>query len=267
MTIRFNCINPGCRKTMKSPDETAGKRARCPACGQVQTIPAAPEPVAPRPPAAPLHLDEPPAAPAPRQGESAPAMNTCVVCGASYPQGQACPTCRPASYRPAFSAGGGKWVTIAVAVLLFAGLMTGAYFVIKGLAKTGEEYGKALGGAEAKSGEVACALQLDSIYKSIRIATTANDGRLPDRLEELYPPGELHCPVRGGPAYKYVPGQTQSMPPDNVLVYEAEPFHKGKCSVLRLNGVIELLTPAELAAALAKTRQAIAAAEKAGRGG
>ncbi|MCJ7544287.1 MAG: hypothetical protein MUP47_06935 [Phycisphaerae bacterium] len=186
-------------------------------------------------------------------------MNTCVVCGAQYPRGQSCPRCRPQRYRAA--SGGfdkGKWGLIAVGVAVFLLLMIGAYFVIKGLAKGGQEYGQALHGAQERGSEVGCTLQLTNVYRSLQIAAMSADGKFPASLGELYSPGELHCPSREGPAYVYVPGQDLSMPGSNVLVYEAAPAHDGKCSVLRLNGRVELLTPEALQAELDRTRRAMA---------
>lgn len=43
MPITLNCL---CRKTLRVPDASAGKRAKCPACGAVVSIPAPPEPEA-----------------------------------------------------------------------------------------------------------------------------------------------------------------------------------------------------------------------------
>jgi hypothetical protein len=42
MSIRFNCTD--CGKELQTPDELAGKRARCKACGTVQTVPEYEEP-------------------------------------------------------------------------------------------------------------------------------------------------------------------------------------------------------------------------------
>ena len=39
MPIRFSCENPQCGRRMKAPDGTAGRKARCPACGTIQVIP------------------------------------------------------------------------------------------------------------------------------------------------------------------------------------------------------------------------------------
>jgi len=263
MTIKFKCSNPDCGKTMSTPDSTAGKRARCPSCGQVQTIPSPAEPTAAQQPAASSRRPDKPRdveTPTDRGDQGGQEMNTCVVCGTTYPRGQACPRCHPQAYAPRFGGpGGSKWVTIGAVVAVFALLMVGAYFVIKGLATTGEQYGKALHGAQEKASDVACALQLSNIYQSIQADTIANDGQFPASLSAYYTPRELHCPSKDGPAYVYVPGQDQSMPASNVLIYETEPVHEGKCSVLRLNGRVELLSPAQLQAALEATRQSMAA--------
>ena len=48
MPIEFRCRR--CQKLLRTPDETAGKQAQCPQCGEVQTIPPPPPP--PPPPAA-----------------------------------------------------------------------------------------------------------------------------------------------------------------------------------------------------------------------
>lgn len=193
-------------------------------------------------------------------------MNTCVICGARYPRGQTCPQCRPQRYRSA--AGGidtGKWVTIAVVVGLFGVLMVGAYFVIRGMAQSGEKYGRGLQSAAQRGSEVSCAVQLAVIHRSLQVAAASADGRFPRSLTELYSPSELHCPSTAEAAYIYVPGQDQSMPADNVLVYESKPVHKGRCSVLRLGGKVELLTTQELAAEVDKTRAVIAAKRAQGR--
>src|SRR2546425_359209 len=48
MPIEFRC--PQCAKLLRTPDDTAGKQAKCPECGTLTTIPAATARV-PSPPA------------------------------------------------------------------------------------------------------------------------------------------------------------------------------------------------------------------------
>ncbi|MCA9019138.1 MAG: hypothetical protein KDA74_03285, partial [Planctomycetaceae bacterium] len=42
MTIEFSC--PGCERVLKTSDDKAGRRAKCPQCGEAVTVPAAHEP-------------------------------------------------------------------------------------------------------------------------------------------------------------------------------------------------------------------------------
>jgi hypothetical protein len=51
MPIKFKCPNPSCRKTLSVKDELAGKKAACPACKKVLTIPVPPTVATPSPPA------------------------------------------------------------------------------------------------------------------------------------------------------------------------------------------------------------------------
>jgi len=45
MPIEFRCTQ--CEKLLRTGDDTAGKRAKCPQCGNIQTVPAAGTPPAP----------------------------------------------------------------------------------------------------------------------------------------------------------------------------------------------------------------------------
>jgi hypothetical protein len=191
-------------------------------------------------------------------------MNTCAVCGATYPRGQSCPRC----HRAQISRGGGgfdkgKWTLIIVLVVLFGGLMVGAYFVVKGMAHTGEQYGRALQSAQKRGIGVSCAVQLVVIHKSLLMAAEGNGGKLPRALTELYSARDLHCPGNEEVPFVYVPGQNESMPGDNVLVYEPRATHDGRCAVLRLNGKVDMLPTQDLATELDKTRAVIAAGGRA----
>jgi Domain of unknown function (DUF4261) len=46
MPIRFSCANAKCNKRFQVADELAGRKARCPGCGEVQVIPMASQPAA-----------------------------------------------------------------------------------------------------------------------------------------------------------------------------------------------------------------------------
>jgi phage FluMu protein Com len=56
MPIEFRCGQ--CGRLLKTPDDTAGRQAQCPACGSLSTVPGAQEPQAPPPP---LPAEGPPA--------------------------------------------------------------------------------------------------------------------------------------------------------------------------------------------------------------
>lgn len=68
MPIEFNCS--GCSKLLRTPDESAGKKAKCPQCGAIVDVPAgAVEGVTPAPVAPPAAAVSP-FGPAPRAAES-----------------------------------------------------------------------------------------------------------------------------------------------------------------------------------------------------
>ena len=108
--------------------------------------------------------------------------------------------------------------------------------------------------AEAK----ACLAQLKSVGSALTMFASTHDGKFPASLDELIESGQIsgeliRCPHRKGGRYVYVAGQDQNMPPENVLVYEAEAVHRGDCNLLRLGGTPEAVTPEQLQADLAET--------------
>ena len=88
MAIEFRCTQ--CNKLLRTGDDTAGKRAKCPDCGTVLTIPAA----AP-PPAEPAPSVPPPVPPADSPFAGADAANPYQSpAGASATPGAASTPCR-----------------------------------------------------------------------------------------------------------------------------------------------------------------------------
>lgn len=265
MSIRFACS--GCGRTIHVPDGSEGKKARCPSCKAVVTVPA--------PSAAedegPIRLAEP-EEPAPsREADESespaagPRMQSCAVCGSSYPIGQTCPRCRPR--RQMAATGGGfptrKILTILVILIAFGGLMAVAGYIIKNMAETGHEYTSTLIETKERATEVSCEMNLSSIYKSLKIAAAANEGKFPATLEDLgYASDQLRCPAKNGDKYIYISGQNESSAPKNVLVYELAPAHEGKCNVLRVDGSISVLTPQQVSLAIAATRGNMTKAKK-----
>jgi len=264
MSIRFTCSNPGCGRTMHAPDGSGGKKARCPSCKAIVTIPAAtgteddgtikladlPEDEAPQREAADYET----------RAEGL-RVQTCAICGSEYPLGQTCPRCRPRRQIPSVRAGLGaqKYLIILVILLVFGGLMAGAAYVIKYLGVGGQQYAHSLIQAKDEAADVACEMNLDSIYKSLKTAAAAKEGKFPASLEELgYASSQLKCPAKNGGEFLYIPGQTESSPPKNVLMYEIVPVHEGKCNVLRVDGSISTLTPEQVNIAVATTRRSLA---------
>lgn len=154
MSIRFRCENPACARKMKAPSSAAGKRAKCPSCGQKQTIPVPIETDTPAKAAKPLKTYDladsaeqsrmSVAAPAPASSRAsrpaavaaAPARAKaeeimCPVCGNNYVKGTFCPVCRArreAAHKKASP--WGKVIGGVVAVLVILAIGAAVYFVI-----------------------------------------------------------------------------------------------------------------------------------------
>ena len=89
---QFPC--PQCQKTLKTPDETAGKRCRCPDCGHVMVIPDA-SPQSGSPPAAqsppPSNWGSQPGKPAAPPPSNYPSQHPGSQYPSHYPAGQSAP--------------------------------------------------------------------------------------------------------------------------------------------------------------------------------
>jgi hypothetical protein len=99
-----------------------------------------------------------------------------------------------------------------------------------------------------------------AIFQNIQMYALSNDSYPSSQQELVQWSGNtrlFQCSSTGGGEYVYIPGQNSRMSPANILLYEPEPVHDGRCSVLRLGGQIELLTPEELQQALAQTQAAL----------
>ena len=97
---------------------------------------------------------------------------------------------------------------------------------------------------------------LSSILTAVRMYAAA-DGRFPPSLKALadghYLPQAMICiPDGNDRPLAYIAGLDESSPPGRILVYVTRADSDGRQKVLRLNGQIESLTPAELAAELKK---------------
>ena len=108
---------------------------------------------------------------------------------------------------------------------------------------------------------VASQVQMKSLYMALTDYATRHDGALPAALKVLADEGMVSAKSLqrpGGGDYGYVAGQGQHMPNLNVLLYDPLPGPDGRLHVLRLDGRVETLTQADLAAALAATAKRIA---------
>jgi hypothetical protein len=151
---------------------------------------------------------------------------------------------------------GGTVVNV-ITVLILAGLLGFAlWWVIKSVGQAGQQYTEALINTQDKATVLACQANLRAIWQNIQVYSVTN-GSFPPSAEALVEfSGNsrlFRCPAPDGGPYVYIAGQNADMSPANVLVFEREPVHDGRCNVLQLNGQIELLTPEELKDAVAAT--------------
>jgi len=149
-----------------------------------------------------------------------------------------------------------------ITVIIFLGLIgLGIWWVIKSFGEASQQYTDAMITTQNKALVINCHTNLRSIWQSIQTYAVTNE-QFPSSQQELIrwvgDSRVFRCPASDTPVeYVYIPGQHPDMPTDNILVYEPEPVHDGRCSVLFLGGQIELLTPEQLQAALARMRQSL----------
>ncbi len=145
-----------------------------------------------------------------------------------------------------------------ITIVIFLGLIIlGLWWIFKTLGQAGEQYTDAMITTQHKALVINCHANLRSIWQCIQSYAITNE-QFPSSQDELvqWCGGSkiFRCPASDPPVeYVYIPGQNLDMPPDNILVYEPEPVHDGKCSVLRLSGQIDLLTPEEVRVAVIRT--------------
>jgi hypothetical protein len=151
---------------------------------------------------------------------------------------------------------GGTIVNIVTALIVLGLLGLGIWWVIKSLGQAGQQYSEALVDAKYSAITVKCQTNLRAIWQNLQMYVVSNEKFPPSQaaLEEWSGNSQLFkCPAAEGQKYVYITGQSGDMPPENILVFEPQPAHNGKCNVLRLNGQIELLTPEELKKAVDAT--------------
>lgn len=157
--------------------------------------------------------------------------------------------------RPAVSHGG-TIINIITAIIFFGLIALAVLWVIKNIGQAGQQYTDTMIKTKYTAITVKCQMNLRTIGQNIQIYALSN-GSFPPSLEALIEfSGStqlFQCPDPEGGKYIYIPGQNNSMPPTNILLYESKPVHDGRCGVLRLNRQIELLSPEQVQQAVAQT--------------
>jgi hypothetical protein len=146
-------------------------------------------------------------------------------------------------------------------VLIFLGLIGfGIWWIIKSFGQASEQYTQTMINTKYTAETVTCQTNLRTIAQNIQIYALSNEG-FPASLQDLVQwSGSTQlfkCPSPDAGEYVYIAGQRSGLSPANVLLYESKPVHDGRCSVLRLSGQIELLTPEELQQAIAPTQASL----------
>ena len=151
---------------------------------------------------------------------------------------------------------GGTIINIVTAIIFFGLIGLGIWWLVKSFGQAGQQYTDEMVEAKFTAETVKCQTNLRAIGQNIRMYAISN-GQFPASAEELAEwSGNsrlLRCPARGGAAYIYIPGQDPDMPATNVLVYEPNCVHDGRCGVLTLDGQLYLATEEELRIAVAQT--------------
>jgi len=155
---------------------------------------------------------------------------------------------------------GGTIVNIIFAVIFFGLIALGIWWLMKSIGQTGQQYTDAMIKTRYTAITVKCQTNLRAIGQNIQMYAISNEMLPPssEALEQWSGNSQLfRCPDPNGQKYIYIPRQHGAMPAENILLYEPNPVHDGRCSVLRLGGQLELLTPEELKIAVARTLESL----------
>ena len=151
---------------------------------------------------------------------------------------------------------GGTIINIVTAIVFFGLIAFAVLWVIKNMGQAGQQYTEGMVKTKYTALTVKCQMNLRAIGQNIQIYAISNDSFPPslEALIEFSGSTQLfQCPDSEGGKYIYIPGQNSSMPPANILLYEPNPVHDGRCGVLRLGSQIELLSPEQVQQAIAQT--------------
>ena len=152
---------------------------------------------------------------------------------------------------------GGTITNILIAGIIIVLIGIGVMSLMKQAGETTQEYAQGMVNTANKASAIVCSSNLGQIYQFLQMSSMTDD-KLPESYDELVNQVGMtqifHCSEPNAPNYTYIPGQTLSSPPENILLYESIPVHSGRCNVLRVSGKIEMLSPEELQAAFEQTK-------------
>ncbi len=276
MAIRFRCSNPDCQRKMKAPDGAEGKQARCPACGSVQAVPdgAAADSPPPADEDALVALADGQAV-EPADDDVHPVPPRAVENPApAAPDGGAPGRPTPKSKRGAGSPQLAIGIfRVAIPLVVLAALAGGIWYGVQSFRgyQDGEEDTPQRGYLDSmvhglKAGQqVGSSQQLHNLYTTLKQYAATHGGSFPPSLEALAEQGLISDdaleapdrPGREGQQYFYIAGQSETMNPRNVLVYEEQGAFEGTCLVLRVGGQIDEVDASQLQDAIDATQTRI----------
>lgn len=114
------------------------------------------------------------------------------------------------------------------------------------------DYFGAVMGAHKIGQATACAANLRNLGKALQLYAAMHDGKFPASLDDLVKQrmvpnnSMLKCPSSDGKPYVYTPPKTMHAPPATIIARDADPVHRGKVNVLRLDGSVRPLSPEEV---------------------
>lgn len=125
-------------------------------------------------------------------------------------------------------------------------------------------YVEGLVAAKGSAEAVVCKSQLQALGSILRAYAVEHGGNFPPALDSLKETGLVgaemfRCPIRPHRPFVYIPGQKDSSPPANVLVYEDAGAHDGMANFVRVDGSPDALPADQVQAAAGRTRAELGA--------
>ena len=151
----------------------------------------------------------------------------------------------------------GKLIGIVISLVVLGLFGFAIWWVVKSVGDAGNQYTEVMVDTRRKAIAIQCQTNLRTLWQNLRMYSIEKES-FPPSLETLAEwgadPRQFRCPASEEQQYIYIPGQSENMPGQNVLVYELKPVHDGRCNLLRVDGQMELLTPEQVQAAVAETQ-------------